>query len=149
MEFISTEKILLEFDPEEKNLLPALKKISAVFGYVSEKESEKIAQYFSASLTQVFETASFYDLIEVKKQPVLVIKVCSGMNCTMDGSRKIVREIENFFRIKEGDEFNPKVRLEIMSCLGHCGEGPIVVINGNVYTRVTTSGIDDILNNYI
>lgn len=145
----TVEKILLEFDPEEKNLLPALKKISAVFGYISKDEAKKIASYFSLSLTQVFETASFYDLIKVKKQPALVIKVCSGTNCTMDGSRRIIKEIENFFRIKEGDDFNPKVKLEVMSCLGQCGEGPAVVINGNVYTKVTASGIDDILKSYI
>lgn len=146
---MTVEKILLEFDPEEKNLLPALKKISAFFGYISQEDADKAARYFGVSLAQVFETASFYDLIKVKKQPALVIKICSGTNCTVDGSRRIIKEIENFFRIKEGDEFNPKVKLEIMSCLGHCGEGSIVVINGNVYTRVTTSGIDDILKNYI
>jgi NADH:ubiquinone oxidoreductase subunit E len=148
MKATSAEKILLEFDPKAENLLPALKKISEAFGYVSEKEAQKIASYFSLTLMQVFETASFYDLVNVKKQPALSIKVCSGTNCTYDGCRKVIKEIENFFRIKEGDEFNPKVKLETMSCLGRCGEGPIVIINGNVYTKVTTSGVDDILKSY-
>jgi NADH-quinone oxidoreductase subunit E len=145
---ITVEKILLEFDPKAENLLPALRKISEAFGYVSEGDAKKIANYFSLALTQVFETASFYDLIKTKKQPSLVIKVCSGTNCTYDGCRKVIREIENFFRIKEGDNFNPKVKLETMSCLGRCGEGPIVIVNGNIYTRVTTSGVDDILKSY-
>lgn len=148
MEMKTVEKILLEFDPKAENLLLALKKISAAFGYISEKEAQKVASYFNFSLTQVFETASFYDLIKTRKQPPLVIKVCSGTNCTFDGCQKIIKEIEHFFHIKEGDEFNPKVKLETMSCLGRCGEGPVVVINGNVYTRVTTSGVDDILRNY-
>jgi len=149
MNFISIEKILLEFDPKADNLLPALKKISEAFGYISEKEAQKTASYFSLTLTQVFETASFYDLINVKKQPALSIKVCSGTNCTFDGCQKVIKEIENFFHIKEGDDFNPNVKLKTMSCLGRCGEGPIVVINGNVYTRVTASGVDDILKNYV
>lgn len=148
MKASSVEKILLEFDPKAENLLPALKKISATFDYISEKEARKVATYFNLSLTQVFETASFYDLIEVKKQPPLVVKVCSGTNCTIDESRKIIREIENLFHIKEGDEFNPKVKLEVMSCLGRCGEGPVVIVNGNVYIKVTTSGVDDILESY-
>lgn len=144
----TAEKILLEFDSEKKNLLPALEKISAVFGYVSEKEAQKVANYFSLTLTQVFETASFYDLINVKKQPSLLIKVCSGTNCTFEGCQRIIKEIENFFHIKEGDEFHPRVKLEVMSCLGKCGEGPIVIVNGNVYTKMTASGVDDILRNY-
>lgn len=145
---ITAEKILLEFDPKAESLLPALQKISEVFGYVSEKEAQKVASYFNLTLTQVFETASFYDLINVKKQPTLSIKVCSGTNCTYDGCRKVIKEIENFFRIKEGDGSSSKVKLETISCLGRCGEGPIVIINKNVYTRVTASEVDDILKNY-
>jgi len=148
MKVSSVEKILLEFDPKAENLLRALRKISEAFCYISEKEARKVASYFNLTLTQVFETASFYDLINVKKQPPLVIKVCSGANCTIDGSQKIIREIENFFHIKEGDEFNPNVKLEVISCLGRCGEGPIMIVNGNVYTKMTTSGVDDILKSY-
>lgn len=145
----TVEKILLEFDPKAENLLPALKRISETFGYVSEKDAQKVASYFSLTLTKVFEVASFYDLVNVKKQPAVSIKVCSGTNCTYDGCRRVIKEIENFFHIKEGDEFHPKVKLVVMSCLGRCGEGPIMIVNGTVYTKVTASGVDDILRSYV
>jgi len=64
---ITTEKILLEFDPESKNLLPALRKISAAFGYVSMADAEKVANYFNVELSRVYETASFYDQTKTKK----------------------------------------------------------------------------------
>lgn len=142
-------KILLEFDPDKTNLLPALKKISAAFGYVSEKDAEKIADYFKITLSKVYETASFYDQINVKKQPGMVIKVCSGGNCAVENSFSIIREIENYFKIKEGDEFNPKVKLEVTSCLGQCGEGPVMVINGKVYRNVNSSNLHEIIESYI
>jgi len=144
----TAEKILLEFDPEIKNLLPALEKVSADFGFVSEADAEKIADYFSLPLARVYETASFYDTIRIKKQPNIVIQVCSGANCAMNSSFAIVAEIENYFRIKAGDEFNLKVKLEVISCLERCGEGPIVVVNGKVYTNVTKSSIYGILEKY-
>ena len=144
----TAEKILLEFDPEAKNLLPALKKISADFGYVSPSDAEKAADYFSLSLSRVYETASFYDEIKTKKQPDLVIQVCSGADCAMNSSFGIVSEIENYFRIKAGDEFNPKVKLEVISCLERCEEGPIVVINGKIYSQVTVSGVHRILEEW-
>ena len=146
---MTTEKILLEFDAESKNLLPALKNISASFGYVSEADAQKTADYFLLPLSQVFETASFYDLIKTKKQPNLVIQVCSGADCEMGSSHEVIREIENQLHLKAGDDFNPKVKLEIISCLGQCGSGPIMVVNGNVFTQVTPSSVDDILRNYI
>jgi NADH-quinone oxidoreductase subunit E len=151
----TTEKILLEFDPELRNLLPALKEISAGFGYVSQIDAQKIADYFSTALSQVYETASFYDEIKIKKQPGLVIQVCSGPNCAINNSLKIVSEIENYFRIKAGDEShayrqagNPKVKLEVVSCFNQCGEGPIVVVNDKIYKQVTVSGVHKILEEW-
>ncbi|MDR3558955.1 MAG: NAD(P)H-dependent oxidoreductase subunit E [Candidatus Pacebacteria bacterium] len=146
---ITLEKILLEYDPEAKNLLPALEKISAVFGYVSRENARKVADYFSLPESKVYETASFYDLVNIKKQPNLIIKVCSGTHCAVSDSRKIVEEIENKLHIKAGDENNPRVKLEIISCLGRCGEGPVAVINDKVYERVTAGGVGEILEEWI
>jgi len=146
---MTTEKILLEFDAQSKNLLPALRKIDANFGYIGEDDAQKAADYFSVPLSQVFETASFYDLIKTKKQPSLVIQVCSGANCAVKSAYKVIREIENQLHVKAGDEFNPKVKLEIISCLGQCGSGPVIIVNGNVFTQVTPNNVDDILRNYL
>ena len=65
---VTIQSIILGFEPEVKNLLPALKKISAVFGYVSEKDVKIIADYFGVSESKIFETASFYDEIKTEKQ---------------------------------------------------------------------------------
>lgn len=143
---ITTEKILLGFDPKVINLLPVLEEISTAFGYVARQDAQKVAGYFSIPLSKVYETASFYDLIKTEKQPPLVIQICSGTNCAINSSFEILREIENYFKIKTEDDFNPKVRLETISCLGHCGEGPIVMINGKIFTQVTKSSIYGIID---
>jgi NADH:ubiquinone oxidoreductase subunit E len=146
---MTIEKILLEFDSEMKNLLPALKKINAYFGYVGETEAQKVADYFAVPLSAVYETASFYDLIKTKKQADLVIQVCSGANCTVKSGFKVAHEIENQLHIKAGDEFNPRVKLEIISCLGQCGAGPVLIVNGTVFTKVTPNSVEEILRDYV
>ena len=150
------QKILLEFEPEMKNLLPVLKKISAIFEYISQKEAEIIAEYFSVSVAKIFETASFYDLIKTKKSANIVIQICSSANCAVNNSFSIISEIENIFRIKAGDENyayrqagNPKIKLETVSCFGRCGEGPIMIVNGKIYERVTKNSAHEILKEYI
>lgn len=143
------EKILLEFDPEAQNLLPVLKEISAIFGCIGEENAQKVAEYFELPLSKVYETVSFYDLIETKKPANLEIKVCSGGDCVLGSSVGIIREIENYFRIKTDDQNNPKVSLRKISCLGRCAEGPIVVVNGKVYEKVTASSIHKILTEWV
>ena len=145
---ITVEKILLTFDPQTQNLLPALKKINAFLGYIDKEEAQKVADYFALPLAKIYETASFYDLIKTQKPAHLEIKICSGGDCLLAGSEAVAREIENYFHIKVGDEFNPRVRLEKISCLGHCAEGPIVLINGKMYQRVTKSSIYGILKEW-
>jgi NADH-quinone oxidoreductase subunit E len=142
------EKILLGFDPESKYLLPALKKISADFGYIGEVDARKVADYFNLPLSKIYETASFYDQIKVKKGANLLIQVCSSPNCALGDSFKVIKDIENYLKIKASDENNPKVKLEMISCLGRCGKGPIMVINDKVYENVTTSSVHRILEEW-
>ena len=133
------QKIILEFEPEMENLLPALKKISAVFGYVGEKEANALADYFGVPESKVFETASFYDEIKTEKQPEILIQVCSSANCAVNDSFSIIKEIENSFKIK----------VQEISCLGRCADGPIMVVNGKIYEKVTKSSVHGILEEYL
>lgn len=144
----TVQKIILGYDPVVSNLLPALKEVDSVFGYISKNNAEKIADYFSVPLSKIYETASFYDLLKTKNGPAVLIKICSGTNCAVEKSFRIIEATERYFKIRSGDDFNPKVKLEIISCLGRCGEGPIVIINGKVYEKVTESSIYGILGEW-
>jgi NADH-quinone oxidoreductase subunit E len=146
---VTVEKILVSYDPEVQNLLPVLKKFSAVFVFIGSIVAEIVAEYFGLSLAKICEVASFYDLIKTRKPANLEIKVCSSGDCALGSSAEIIQEIENYFRIKAGDEFNPKVRLEKNSCLGRCAEGPIMIVNGKVFEKVTVSSVHRILGEYV
>lgn len=146
---MTIQKILLEFDPTVQNLLPLLEKVNAVFGFVSAEQTALIASYFSLPESQVFETASFYDLIRIKRTAEVVVQVCSSVNCATRDSFHLVAEIENLFKIKAGDENNLKIKLEEISCLGRCAAGPVMVVNGKVYEKVTRSSVYEILKGYI
>ena len=133
---MTVQKILLGLEPRRENLLKSLKEINRVFGFVSLGAMEKIGEYFGISLSAVFSAASFYDEINVKPPKAVVIEICDSPNCQLDEASRIVAAIENFFRQRAGDEFNPKLEIRKVSCLGRCGQGPIMVVNGTVYDKV-------------
>ena len=145
----TVEKILLEFDPELRNLLPALRKISASFDYVNELEAQKVADYFNINLTKVYETISFYDLLETKSEASLKVKICSGGNCAVAESFKVIKAVERFLGVRAGDDFNPHKKIEIVSCLGRCGDGPIMVINGKIFEKVSSDKIEEIFKGFM
>ncbi len=141
----TVQKILLEYEPEKRNLLSVLREINSEFGYISEKSAKVVADYFELPMSQVFETASFYDLLETREVSGIDIEVCFGGGCCISGSGKIIKEIEKIFGIKEGDMASKKIRLRKMSCVGMCDEGPVVKINGKIYTKVDKNKLEKII----
>ncbi len=142
-------KILLNYETDGENILPALKKINTTFGFISLENSRIVADYFSVPLSQIYETASFYDAIKVEAQPDVMVQVCFSTHCAINHSGKIIDEIERLFHLKVGDENNPRIKLEKVSCFGRCGEGPIMVVNGKVYEKVAVEEVGRILGEYI
>lgn len=142
------ENILTGFDPEKENLLPVLKAISSERGAVSRGIARKVADYFSLPISQVFETASFYDLLETEEYPGILIEVCSGGDCCLPGSDDLIGEIENILKIREGDVSDPRFRLRKMSCVALCHEGPVVRIGKEIHTRMDKEKIREILSQY-
>ena len=149
MKIETVEKIITSYDPEETNLLPVLREIAAGYGFVSLSSAKKLASYFSLPLSKVFETASFYDLIETQENPPLLIQICSGGECVLGGGEKLVREVENHFGIKADRAGNRIVKLERISCLGRCQEGPVVIINGQIHTKVDRGNLWQILEKWL
>ena len=144
-----TNKILLKFEPDKKNLLAAIKEIVKEKGFFSEKEAEKTASHFRLSVAQVFSAASFYDEIVTKKPSEVVVKFCDSPNCQTRNIEKIIHEIETLYRQRVGDDNNKKLKIERMSCLGRCLDGPIMMVNGIIYEKVDSARAIDILSNHL
>ncbi|MDI6778376.1 MAG: NAD(P)H-dependent oxidoreductase subunit E [Patescibacteria group bacterium] len=146
---MSLQKILLKHEPKPENLLKVLKEIQKENKYIGKKECEKVAEYFSLPLARVFSFASFFDEVETRKGGKKIIKVCSGGPCLMEDSREVVRQIELHLRIEAGNDAHPKYKLEFISCRGLCDQGPVVMVDDQVFERVRPEDVDDIIRNYL
>lgn len=142
------QKILTTFEPKKENLLGAIREVNKEYGYVSEDAVKALSKHFGMKPAGVYSAASFYGHINIKPPSDLVIRVCDGANCDAKQAEQIIEEIEYFFGLKEGDEFNPKVRIERESCLGLCEVGPVMIVNGTVFERMTPQRVDEILHGY-
>lgn len=131
-----------------ENILPVLHKVNASFGYISKEHAYKIADYFRISPPRLFAIITSSGVLRDKKPAQLEIQVCGGVHCKTRGADKILSEIEKCLKVKAGKEFNEKIRLESVSCIGHCDGGPVMKINGTVFSRVRPELVDDILKGF-
>lgn len=146
---MSIQKILLKIEPKPENLLGALKEIQKENKYIDKKECEKIADYFSLPLARVFSVAGFFDELKTRKNPKKIIKICSGGPCLGEKSMEIVRQIEMLLKIELENDAHPKYKLELMSCAGLCDQGPVMMIDDQVFEKVRPETVDDIISNYL
>ena len=72
------------------------------------------------------------------------IVICMGSSCFARGNEKTVEACESFLA-ERGLKDEVDVDLGGSLCTGHCAEGPVVVVDGKVYTHVDPLVMLDIL----
>ena len=72
------------------------------------------------------------------------IVICIGSSCFSRGNTKNVEIAEKYL---EENGYKDEVDVDLSGSLsqGHCAEGPIVVINDRIYTKVDTGLMLDLL----
>ena len=64
----------------------------------------------------------------------------------MRGGARILREVEKRLGIKPGGTTGDfEYTLETIACFGSCALAPVMVVNKNVYGRMTTTRVGQIL----
>ncbi len=72
--------------------------------------------------------------------------MCRGTACHVRGGARILREVEKKLGIKPGETTEDwEYTLETVACFGSCALAPVMVIERDVYGRMTTTKVEQIL----
>ena len=142
-------KILQEYNYDRQALLPCLYAAQDEEGYLSEKTISFLAEQLDLPRVEVYSLATFYSLFYLQKEGRYIIRVCSSLSCYLQGSEKIVRALEEELQITPGRTTPDKLfTLEEVSCLGICDRGPAMMINDQVYGKLTPRKVKSIIRSY-
>ncbi len=76
-------------------------------------------------------------------EPSVTVTVCMGSSCFSRGSNRNVEAIQNFVK---DNGLEGKVEVSGCLCSGHCKEGPVLMINGELIEGVLPEMIPDLLS---
>ncbi len=140
------ELVCAQFAQKREYLVPALQMVQEKDGYISSEAVECLAKHFGISKSDIYSVASFYAQFKFVKPGKHVVKVCRGTACHVKGSANLLAAIEQRLGIKEG-ETTPDglVSIERVACLGACALAPAIVIDNQVYARVTLPQLEKLL----
>ena len=108
---------------------------------------KQIARFLRLSESTVFGVATFYAQFKFSPSGRMVVRVCRGTACHVRGGARILREVEKRLGIKPGQSTDDlEYSLETIACFGSCALAPVMVIDQNVYGRMTTTKVGQILS---
>jgi len=134
--------ILSSHRPEQAALIPILQKVQSAFGYLPEEAMLEIARYTGVPESRVYGVASFYAQFRFTPMGRKRIMVCRGTACHVRGSPRILDEIKKVLGIDEGETTpDGEYTLETVACIGCCALSPTMMINKEVYAKLTPAKV--------
>ncbi len=140
------ERILSRYPVKRSALLPLLYLAQREQGYVTEAAMKEIAGILKLTPPQVYETVTFYTMLNLKPVGKFHIQVCKSLMCGLVGSDPLIEWLGRQLGVKPGGTTADGLfTLSKVECLGACGTGPMMQINDDYYERLTEEKVARIL----
>lgn len=130
-------------------LMPVMQKAQDIYGYLPIEVQTIIADEMGVPLEKVYGVATFYAQFNLYPKGEYRISVCLGTACYVKGSGEIYEKLEQILGISDGEcTADGKFSLDSCRCVGACGLAPVMLINDDVYGRITADDVPGILAKY-
>lgn len=134
---------------KETALIEVLHKAQNLFGFIPKEVQLFIGEKLGVPASKVFGVVSFYSYFTTEPKGKYVINVCMGTACFVRKADSLLRELEKVLCIKPGETTENKMySIEALRCVGACGLAPVIMVNDEVYGKVTVGDIPKILAKY-
>jgi len=140
------EAILERRAADTDGVIATLEDVQTAYGYLPEAALRKVATAMGRSLTDLYGVATFYKAFRLKPRGKHLISVCVGTACHVRGAEEVVGAFERALSIRAGETTaDGDFTLETVHCLGACALGPIVVVDGRYFAKVSSRKVSGIL----
>ena len=143
------KKVIAELKDTKGALMPIMQQAQDIYGYLPIEVQTMISDETGIPLEKIYGVSTFYSQFALQPKGKYQISVCLGTACYVKGSGAIFSKLEELLGITNG-ECTPDGRFSLDSCrcVGACGLAPVMMINDEVYGRLTPDDIPGILAKY-
>ncbi|MDR1893631.1 MAG: NAD(P)H-dependent oxidoreductase subunit E [Spirochaetales bacterium] len=137
---------IAEWKEKPGNLIMVLHKVQEHFGYIPREAAIKVAELLAVPLAKIYGVITFYHFFKLKEPGLHKIQVCLGTACYLKGSQDIIDEIETLLGIGVNQVTDDRqFSMEAVRCVGCCGLAPVILIDGEVFGKVSTDQMPEII----
>ena len=143
-------KAVIEENKHDKSkLMAVMQKAQEIYGYLPIEVQQIISEGMDVPMEKIFGVATFYAQFALSPKGEYNISVCMGTACYVKGAQTLLEALQENLGIGV-DECTPdgKFSIEACRCIGACGLGPVLMVNDEVYGKLTADDIPGILEKY-
>ena len=141
--------ILDEYSGVRGSVVPILQKINTAYRYLPEPALRYTAKRLEMPMADLYRVATFYNAFSLTPKGKNSIRVCMGTACYVKGGGRILDVMQKKLGVEVGGNTEDmNFVLETVSCIGCCGQSPVIAVNDDIYGYFEIKNIDDILHKY-
>ena len=143
------KQVIADCAGDNSQLMHVMQVAQDIYGYLPFEVQQMIADGMGVPLEKVYGVATFYAQFALSPKGEYAISVCLGTACYVKGSQEILDELSAQLGIG-AEECTPDGRFSLTACrcIGACGLAPVMMINDDVYGKITAADAKGILEKY-
>lgn len=140
------DDIIKRYDEDKTRLMDILIDTQDAFGFINELAADQISNALDISHVDVEQTISFYHFFSQKSRGKYTIYLNNSAVALMHGRKDVAKTFEKESGCKFGEvTTDGLIGLFDTSCIGMNDQEPAAIINGTVFTRLTSFRVKEII----
>lgn len=140
------EKLADKYNRKRDGLIPMLQAVQRTQHEITPFAMQVIADLLDIHPVEVHSVVSFYAFLGEERKGKFTIRLCRTISCDLADKDRIATQLENDLGINFGETTEDGMfTLEYANCIGMCDQGPALLVNDEVYTRVTPDQVQRII----
>ena len=142
-------EVIAKYKGQKGALMPIMQEAQEIYGYLPYQVQKIISDETGIPIEKIYGVATFYAQFSMSPKGKYVVAMCLGTACYVKGEGAILEEIEKVLGIEDGEcTSDGKFSLEVCRCVGACGLAPVMIVDGDVYGKMTPDRVAGVLSKY-
>jgi NADH-quinone oxidoreductase subunit E len=143
------DAIIDRYEEKESSILAVLQDIQAKEKYLPKETLEHVGERLRIPLNRIYRMATFYRAFSLTPRGLHEIQICLGTACHVRGGVRIAERLTTELGIRPGETTpDRKFTLEAVNCLGVCASGPIMVVDGQYFAKMSSAQVKGVLDQF-
>ncbi|HTF99393.1 MAG TPA: NADH-quinone oxidoreductase subunit NuoE [Nitrospirota bacterium] len=149
MDLKPVDDVLSNYPQVTGNLISILHEVQSHYNYLPEDALRHLSKKTGVPVTRLYSIATFYHFFSLTPKGKHQVRVCLGTACHVKGGQRILDEMKRKLGVEEGETTpDMKYTLDAVRCIGACSLAPVMVVDNDTHSNVTSKKALDILKKY-